>query len=52
MYKQAYRTTKSLWALLGELRVTLFQRPGVEAATYYRRRRRLTEFAARQPGLF
>jgi IS4 transposase len=52
MYKQAHRTTKSLWALLGELRVTLFQRPGVEAATYYRRRRRLTEFAARQPGLF
>jgi putative transposase len=52
LHRQAHGLGASLWSLLGELRATLFQRPGVEVAAYHRRRRRLSEFAALQPGLF
>lgn len=52
LYRQANALTASLWNVLAELRATLFQRPGIEATTYRRRRTRLAEFAAVQPGLF
>jgi IS4 transposase len=52
LYKQANGRTASLWTVLAELRATLFQRPAVEAQVYHRRRRRLAEFTALQPGLF
>ena len=52
LHRQAHGLGASLWNLLAELRATLFQRPSVEAAAYHRRRRRLAELAALQPGLF
>ena len=52
LHRQAHGLGASLWNLLAELRATLFQRPGVEAAAYHRRRRQLSEFAALQPRLF
>ena len=52
LYRQARRFTGSLWALLAEVRATLFQRPAIEAAQYRRRQEALSELASRQGGLF
>jgi IS4 transposase len=52
LYRQARGITESLWSVLGELRATLFQRPGVEAARYRRRRERIAAFTQLQPRLF
>lgn len=52
LYRRTHGLGATLWALLCELRATLFQRPGVEAAAYQRRRTRQLETAALQPGLF
>ena len=52
LYKKTHGLTNSLWAILGELRATLFQRPAVEAEHYRKRRDRLVKFAALQPALF
>lgn len=48
IYRQTHGIRTSLWTLLGEVRATLFQRPGVDAALYRRRRERAEEMAARQ----
>lgn len=52
IYRNAQNYTGSLWILMAEVRATLFQRPTVEAERYRRRMDALTEFAARQGGLF
>ena len=52
IYRKAQNYTGSLWILLAEVRATLFQRPAIEAEQYRRRTDALTEFAARQGGLF
>lgn len=52
LYRKRHGIQTSLWTLLAEMRATLFQRPGVEAAYYRRRREALNEFRQRQPGLF
>lgn len=52
LYRQTHRFAGSLWALLGEIRATLFQRPTIEATLYRQRRDRQLEVSLRQPGLF
>lgn len=52
IYRKAQNYTGSLWILMTEVRATLFQRPTIEAERYRRRTDALTEFAARQRGLF
>lgn len=52
IYRKAQNYTGSLWILMAEVRATLFQRPSVEAERYRRRTDAITEFAARQGGLF
>jgi IS4 transposase len=52
LYRQAQHYIGSLWTLLAEVRATLFQRAGIEAALYRRRRDALAEVASRQRGLF
>ena len=52
IYRKAQNYAGSLWILMAEVRATLFQRPSVEAERYRRRTDALTEFAARQRGLF
>lgn len=52
LYHQARRYTGSLWALLAEVRSTLFQRPGIESILYRRRRDALAETNSRQAALF
>lgn len=52
LYRQARRSTGSLWTLLAEVRATLFQRPTVEAEMYRRRCQARADFASRQAGLF
>jgi putative transposase len=52
IYRKAQNYTGSLWILLAEVRATLFQRPTIEAERYRRRTDAITEFAARQGGLF
>lgn len=52
IYRKAQNYTGSLWILLAEVRATLFQRPAIEAELYRRRKIDMTEFAARQGGLF
>jgi len=52
LYRRAHGLKLTLWALLGELRVTLFQRPTLEAEWFRRRRQQLAQFARLQPGLF
>ena len=52
LYHQLQRYAGSLWALLAEVRATLFQRPGIESVLYRRRRDALAEIAYRQTTLF
>ena len=52
LYRQARRSTGSLWTLLAEVRATLFQRPTVEAEMYRKRCQARADFASRQAGLF
>lgn len=52
LYRAAHGLHTSLWVLLGELRATLFQRPGTEAYVHRRRRQAQAEFQRRQAGLF
>ena len=52
LYRKRHGIKASLWTLLAEVSATLFQRPGVEAAYYRRRREALNEFSQLQPGLF
>lgn len=52
LYRKTENFTGSLWALLSEVRATLFQRPTIEAQQYRRRQAALSEFASRQGGLF
>jgi putative transposase len=52
IYRKTQSYGGSLWILLAEIRATLFQRPSAEAERYRRRRESMTEFAARQGGLF
>ena len=52
IYRKAQNYAGSLWILMAEVRATIFQRPSVEAERYPRRTEVLTEFAARQGGLF
>jgi putative transposase len=52
LYKKTHGFTGSLWALLGELRSTLFQRPLLDVERYRKRRLQQQTFAALQPGLF
>ncbi len=52
LYRKTHGITHSLWELLAELRVTLFQRPSLEATRYRRRQEQLAEWSIRQPGLF
>ena len=52
IYRKTQNYAGSLWILLAEVRATLFQRPAIEAERYRRRREALSEFAARQTGLF
>jgi hypothetical protein len=52
VYRQKHRLGQSLWALLGELRATLFQRPAIEAHWYRKRKQQREHFAQLQPPLF
>ncbi len=52
LYRQTHHLKQSLWAVLGELRATLFQRPGIEAHWYQKRKRDRHQFAQLQPPLF
>jgi putative transposase len=52
LYRQGQRLTHSLWTVLGELRATLFQRPGIEAHWYRKRKHEHEQFAQLQPSLF
>jgi putative transposase len=52
LYRAAHASTASLWEVLRELRLTLFQRPETEAAVFRRRREQRAEFARLQPALF
>lgn len=52
IYRKAQNYAGSLWILMAEIRATIFQRPSAEAERYRRRTEALTEFAARQGGLF
>jgi len=52
LYRKTENFTGSLWALLSQVRATLFQRPAIEAEQYRRRKEALAEFASRQGGLF
>ncbi len=52
LYRKAQRYAGSLWALLAEVRATLFQRPGIETVLYRRRIDALSGFASRQGELF
>lgn len=52
LYRQAHAITTSLWALLAELRATLFQRPAVEHALHRKRQQRLKTIASLQRELF
>jgi IS4 transposase len=52
LYRQMHGATGSLWALLAEVRSTLFQRPTVESEMYRRRCQARADFASRQAGLF
>lgn len=51
LYRKTEHFTGSLWALLAQVRATLFQRPTIEAEQYRRRQEALSEFASRQGGL-
>lgn len=52
LYRQASRSTTSLWDLLAELRVTLFQRPTTEALVQRRQHQQRTALKRRQLPLF
>jgi IS4 transposase len=52
LYRRSHGLKVTLWALLGELRATLFQRPSVEAELFRRRQQLRAQFARLQPGLF
>ena len=52
VYRKTRNYAGSLWMLLAEVRTTLFQRPGIEAALYRRRMDSLSEIATRQGALF
>jgi putative transposase len=52
LYRQKHRLRQSLWAVLSELRATLFQRPGIEAHWYRKRKQQREQFAQLQPPLF
>ncbi len=52
LYRQSQHLTQSLWIVLGELRATLFQRPGLETHWYQKRIREHQQFAQLQPSLF
>lgn len=52
LYKQATRFKGSLWMLLSTIRVSLFQRPALEATLARRRRHRRDELARCQVELF
>ena len=52
LYRRAHGLKVTLWALLGELRVTLFQRPTLEAEWWRRRQEQRAQFALLQPALF
>jgi IS4 transposase len=52
LYRQRHRLKASLWGLLGELRVTLFQRPVSEVAAHRRRRLQRDELKRLQATLF
>ena len=52
LYAKTHALKCSLWELLAELRVTLFQRPATEASAYERRRRLRQQMQKLQPPLF
>ena len=52
LYAKTHALKCSLWELLAELRVTLFQRPAAEASPYERRRRLRQQMQKLQPPLF
>ena len=52
LYRQKHRLSQSLWAVLAELRATLFQRPAIEAHWYRQRKQKRELFAQLQPALF
>lgn len=52
LYRKAHGLTASLWAILGELRVTLFQRPRTERQAHRRRKRARIDLEQIQVGLF
>lgn len=52
VYRKAHGLSTSLWALLSELRSTLFQRPATEMQVHRRQRQRRAEMKRMQPSLF
>ncbi len=52
LYKKRHGLTASLWHVLAELRVSLFNRPETEARAERKRRRCMAEFHLKQPALF
>ncbi len=52
LHRQARNYAGTLWTLLAEVRATLFQRPGIEATLYRRRRDASSEILSRQALLF
>lgn len=52
LYAQQHKLKKSLWLILSELRVTLFQRPNDELHRHRRWRQRRSEFHSQQGTLF
>jgi IS4 transposase len=52
LYRKAHGVATSLWALLSELRATLFQRPSVEYALHRKRQERIRATASLQRELF
>jgi putative transposase len=52
LYAQQHKLKKSLWLILSELRVTLFERPNQERHRHRHWRKRRSEFHSRQGSLF
>jgi IS4 transposase len=51
-YRQRHHLQQTFWNVLGEVRATLFQRPGIETHWYRMRQRDRDQFAQLQPSLF
>ncbi len=52
LYRKTENFTGSLWALLAQVRATLFQRPSIDTTLYRRRMEAQAEMASRQGALF